>query len=1171
MKAINEPVKHTENYIQIKGWLKEQDGIVNISGNDGTDRVYLMHAFSSDAHVRLVVTYSEQRMEQLYEDFRFYDKAVYMYPSKDILFYSSDIHGNSITRRRMDIFRRLIEGEACTIILTVDALFDRMPDLSYIKKNVVTIREAEELDVEALKKRLVELGYEKADSVDGVGQFAVRGGIIDIFPLTEECPYRIDMWDTEVDTIRSFDVESQRSIEQVQEIQIYPASEMVLSDRRTAQGIRKLEQEFKPYYEKLRKEFKTEEAARLKKQIGEIKEQLTEFHGMAGVDSYVEYFYSKTVSLLDCFHTKNTVILLDETSRISDYADNYMATFLESMESRLEGGYILPGMMNILFTYPAIVQKMQAFQTLAFSILYHEDRYFTIRHDVTYDSRVVNSYRNNFEALIVDIGKWREKNYRIIFISPSTTRAKRMVENLTSHDVACFYSEDTDRVLSEKEVMVTTGRLRAGFEFPELKLVVINEGDVFTARSSTKKKKNQKPRYSGEVIKDFSDISVGDCVIHERYGVGIYGGIEKVEVDGVLKDYVTINYAEGGKLYVLASEVDCIQKYSDKEGRRPKINKLGSKDWEKTRSRVKGHVATIAKELVNLYAKRQASQGFCYSKDTIWQQEFEEMFPYEETDDQKKAIAETKADMESSKIMDRLICGDVGFGKTEVAIRAAFKAVYDGRQVAYLVPTTILAQQHYNTFKERMKEFPVEIRLLCRFCTPKEVRETIADLKAGKVDIVIGTHRLLSKDVAFKQLGLLIIDEEQRFGVTHKEKIKQMKTNVDVLTLTATPIPRTLHMSLIGIRDMSVLEEPPMDRMPIQTYVMEYDEETVREAINRELRRGGQVYYVYNRVTDIADVALRIAKLVPDARVDFAHGQMSERELENVMYSFVNGDIDVLVSTTIIETGLDISNVNTMIIHDSDRYGLSQLYQLRGRIGRSNRTAYAFLMYRKNVMLKETAEKRLAAIREYTDLGSGFKIAMRDLELRGAGNLLGAQQHGHMNAVGYDLYCKMLNEAVKEAKGIHTMEDFETSVDLNVDAYIPDSYISNEFQKLDIYKRIAGIETQQDYDDMLEELLDRFGEPGKAVLNLLAIAKLKAIAHQGYVTEIKQTGKTVRFTLYEKARLNTEGFPALMQKYRRGLQFKNEQEPKFILEPQGNLILALTEFAEELKSMAENM
>ena len=535
------------------------------------------------------------------------------------------------------------------------------------------------------------------------------------------------------------------------------------------------------------------------------------------------------------------------------------------------------------------------------------------------------------------------------------------------------------------------------------------------------------------------------------------------------------------------------------------------------------------------------------------------------------AIEAVKKDMESHKIMDRLICGDVGFGKTEVAIRAAFKAVQESKQVVYLVPTTILAQQHYRTFVQRMKEFPVRIDLMCRFRTPAQQKKTVEDAKKGLVDIIIGTHRVLSEDLKFKDLGLLIIDEEQRFGVQHKEKIKKLKENVDVLTLTATPIPRTLHMSLIGIRDMSVLEEAPNDRMPIQTYVMEYNDEMVREAIERECARQGQVYYVYNRVEDIDEVAGHVQKLVPDLSVAYAHGQMREHELERIMYDFINGEIDVLVSTTIIETGLDISNANTMIIHDADRLGLSQLYQLRGRVGRSNRMAYAFLLYRRDKMLREVAEKRLAAIREFTDLGSGFKIAMRDLEIRGAGNLLGAEQHGHMEAVGYDLYCKMLSEAVKEAKGIHTMEDFETTIDLNMDAFIPDSYISNEYQKLDIYKRIAGIETQQDYDDMLEELLDRFGEPGKAVLNLLAIAKLKAIAHQGYVTEIKQTGKTVRFTLYEKARLNTEGFPALMQKYRRGLQFKNEQEPKFILEPQGNLILALTEFAEELKSMAENM
>ena len=716
--------------------------------------------------------------------------------------------------------------------------------------------------------------------------------------------------------------------------------------------------------------------------------------------------------------------------------------------------------------------------------------------------------------------------------------------------------------------MVVYGHAKKGFEYPLIKFAVMTESDIFGQEQKKKKKKN----YSGSRIQDFAELSIGDFVVHEKHGLGIYRGIEKVEVDRIVKDYIKIEYRGGSNLYIPATQLDCLQKYSGADASKaPKLNKLGTQEWNKTKSKVRGAVKNIAKELVELYAVRQEKEGYVCGPDTVWQREFEEMFPYEETEDQLSAIEDAKRDMESTRIMDRLICGDVGYGKTEVALRAAFKEVQESRQVAYLAPTTILAQQIYNTFVQRMKEFPVRVELLCRFRTPAQQKKAIEDLKKGQVDVIIGTHRILSKDVQFKNLGLLIVDEEQRFGVTHKEKIKQLKKDVDVLTLTATPIPRTLHMSLIGIRDMSVLEEPPMDRMPIQTYVMEYDEETVREAINRELRRGGQVYYVYNRVTDIADVALRIAKLVPDARVDFAHGQMSERELENVMYSFVNGDIDVLVSTTIIETGLDISNVNTMIIHDSDRYGLSQLYQLRGRIGRSNRTAYAFLMYRKNVMLKETAEKRLAAIREYTDLGSGFKIAMRDLELRGAGNLLGAQQHGHMNAVGYDLYCKMLNEAVKEAKGIHTMEDFETSVDLNVDAYIPDSYISNEFQKLDIYKRIAGIETQQDYDDMLEELLDRFGEPGKAVLNLLAIAKLKAIAHQGYVTEIKQTGKIVRFTLYEKARLNTEGFPALMQKYRRGLQFKNEQEPKFILEPQGNLILALTEFAEELKSMAENM
>ncbi len=583
--------------------------------------------------------------------------------------------------------------------------------------------------------------------------------------------------------------------------------------------------------------------------------------------------------------------------------------------------------------------------------------------------------------------------------------------------------------------------------------------------------------------------------------------------------------------------------------KKPKLNKLGGQEWNKTKTRVRGAVKILPKTSWHSMQPGRKKDGHMYGEDTVWQREFEEMFPFEETEDQLLAIEATKRDMESRKIMDRLICGDVGYGKTEIAIRAAFKAIQEGKQVVYLVPTTILAQQHYNTFLQRMKDFPVRVDLLCRFRSSAEQKKTVEDLKKGWVDIVIGTHRVLSADVQYKDLGLLIIDEEQRFGVTHKEKIKKLKQNVDVLTLTATPIPRTLHMSLIGIRDMSVLEEPPMDRMPIQTYVMEYNDEMVREAVSRELARGGQVYYVYNRVRTIADITGRIAKLVPEANVAFAHGQMNERELEKIMYGFISGEIDVLVSTTIIETGLDISNVNTMIIHDADQLGLSQLYQLRGRVGRSSRTAYAFLMYKRDKVLKEIAEKRLHAIREFTELGSGFKIAMRDLEIRGAGNLLGAEQHGHMEAVGYDLYCKMLNEAVKEEKGIPQQEDFETTIDMNIDAFIPDKYITNEVQKLDIYKRIAGIESQDEYEDILEELVDRFGDPPKCVQNLLAIANMKALAHQAYVVEVKQRGEEVKLTMHERAKLNPAVIPQLLEQFNGELSFKIENNPYFIYRP----------------------
>lgn len=698
--------------------------------------------------------------------------------------------------------------------------------------------------------------------------------------------------------------------------------------------------------------------------------------------------------------------------------------------------------------------------------------------------------------------------------------------------------------------MVASGRLGNGFEYPTLKFVVLSEKDIFKERKAKKPKK--KSQYSGQKINSLSEISVGDYVVHEKYGLGIYRGMEKIESDGITKDYINIEYKDASNLFVPASQLELIQKYSNLSARKPKLNKLGGTEWEKTKSRVRSQVQIAAQDLVKLYAERQAKEGYAYGKDTVWQKEFEELFPYEETEDQLSAIEDTKRDMESHRIMDRLICGDVGYGKTEVAIRAAFKAVMDSKQVVYLVPTTILAQQHYNSFKERMEHYPVEIAMLSRFCTPKEQKRIFDGLKNGTIDIVIGTHKVLSKNIKYKNLGLLIIDEEQRFGVKQKEKIKQLKKDVDVLALSATPIPRTLHMSLAGIRDMSVLEVPPVDRRAIQTYVMEYNEELVREAIERELGRGGQVYYVYNRVNNIDEVAAGLQRLLPNATVEYAHGQMGERQLETIMSGFINKEIDVLVSTTIIETGLDIPNVNTMIIQDAQLFGLSQLYQLRGRVGRSNRTAYAFLMYRRNSILKEEAEKRLKAIREFTDLGSGFKIAMRDLEIRGAGNLLGAEQSGHMESVGYDLYCKMLNEAVLTMKGEQQEVDtFTTSIDLSIDAYIPETYIKSESEKLSWYKRIATIETQEESEDMIEEMTDRYGDTPAPLIRLMDVALLREEAHQAWLLSIEQKGSKILFTMNPRAKVRVEEIDGFLKQYRNKMKIKPEANPVFVFESTG--------------------
>ena len=770
--------------------------------------------------------------------------------------------------------------------------------------------------------------------------------------------------------------------------------------------------------------------------------------------------------------------------------------------------------------------------------------------------------------MVKELTGWKNSGYRLILVCRSETRGRRLVKDLAEYDLTAFYSDDRDRVPEPGEIMIIHGSLHKGIQYPMIKFAIIAESDMF-GEDKKKRRKRRQSSSDSERVRSFKELSVGDYVVHEGHGVGIYRGIENVEVDGVAKDYIKIEYGGGGSLYILATNLDMIQKYADKDTKQVKVNKMSGPEWTRTKTKVKGAVKELAMDLVKLYAARQEAEGYVCGPDTVWQREFEEMFPYEETQDQLDAIAAAKRDMESTKIMDRLVCGDVGFGKTEVAIRAAFKMVQEGRQCAVLVPTTILAQQHYNTFCQRMKEYPINIGLLSRFRTRAEQKKTLEDLKAGRVDIIIGTHRLLSKDVEFKNLGLLVVDEEQRFGVTHKEKIKKIKENVDVLTLTATPIPRTMHMSLIGIRDMSLLEEAPVDRQPIQTYVMEYNDEMVREAILREMARGGQVYYVYNRVNGIEEIAANLAELVPDAVVAYAHGQMSERELEKIMYQFINGEIDVLVSTTIIETGLDISNANTMIIHDADNLGLSQLYQLRGRVGRSNRTSYAFLMYKRDKLLKEVAEKRLSAIREFTELGSGYRIAMRDLEIRGAGSLLGEKQSGHMEAVGYDLYCKMLNRAVMEAKGEKIQEDFETSVDIDIDAFIPVSYIKNEFQKLDMYKRIASIQNVEEYGEMLDELIDRFGELPKPAANLLLVALIRAEAHAAGVVQLVHKEKETRIYMHERADVDVAAIPDFLAVYGKRMKFKSTaKNPYFLIDMKG---FKEHELLMEEKQLVENM
>lgn len=1077
------PLEELKEYEEIKNSLATGRGPLLISGCVDSQKVHLACRLAESSPLSLIVTYNDSRAKEICEDARCFSDAVFFYPAKDLLFYQADIHGNLLVQQRMAVWKQMLEEGRGIIVTTVDGCMDRIADAKELKQRILSLEVGQQLDLTRFGKKLAEMGYEREAQVEGSGQFAVRGGILDIFPLTEEVPVRIELWGDEIDSIRSFDIESQRSMENLESVRIYPAED----------------------------EWEEEKAPTI---------------------PFLEYF------------PEDSLFFLDEPARLEEKAGGVAKEFQESMVHRLENGLEDAGKIPSLLSAGEVFSLLGRKRAVALTGLEQKGGSLKVEGRYQIQAQTLHSYQDSFETLIADLKRWKRENYRVVLLSGSRTRGARLATNLQEYGLAAFFSEEENKTVHPGQVLVTCGSIHKGFSYPMLRFLVLAEGDLF---GKNQKKKKKKTAYEGRKIQEFSQLAVGDYVIHENHGLGVYKGTERIEVSGVAKDYMKITYGDGGNLYIPVTQMNLVQKYAGSDAEKvPKLNRLGGAEWHKTKTKVRGAVREIAQDLVRLYAARQNEKGFVYSEDSVWQKEFEEQFPYEETEDQMRAIESVKSDMEHGKIMDRLICGDVGYGKTEVAIRAAFKAVQDGKQVAYLVPTTILAQQHYNTFVQRMKEYPVQVDLLCRFRTPGEQKKTIEGLKRGMVDIVIGTHRLLSKDVRFKDLGLLIIDEEQRFGVSDKEKIKQLKENIDVLTLTATPIPRTLHMSLIGIRDMSVLEEAPMDRVAIQTYVMEFNDELVREAIQRELDRGGQVYYVYNQVKNISDMTNHIASLVPEANVVFAHGQMREHELERIMLDFINGEIDVLVSTTIIETGLDISNVNTIIIHDADRFGLSQLYQLRGRVGRSSRTAYAFLMYRRDKMLPEIAEKRLQAIREYTELGSGIRIAMRDLELRGAGNLLGAEQHGHMEAVGYDLYCKLLGTAVQEAKGEKkSTADFETEIDLEIDAYLPAGYVRNEAQKMNLYKRIAGIENDEDYMDMQDELIDRFGELPKPVQNLLRVSLLKSLAHEAYVTEVSGNQEELKFTMFAEAPVDPSRIAPMIGKYKGDLRVSAGKNPCF--------------------------
>ncbi len=1126
MNYILRDIKATSIYQKI---IESKEDPIEISGLARVFKSVLISAIKTDGNKPiLLITYNEIQAKNLIKDLSYFIEDVSYLSKREIALYNVDAESSEIEFERINIINNMSNKKSLIYVTTIEAIMQKIIAKKSLYENIIEIKNEDTIDIAEIKQKLISLGYIRKDLTESRGEFSVRGNIIDI-GIDKKEGYRIELWGDEVDSIRKFRLDSQRSIEMQEKIKILPSTEKVLACS-VDKVCRKIEEKYS-------------QNGIIDEDILKDIEEIKNGNYRTKIDKYFNEFYEEQECILD--YAKNFKIFFDEPEKIEQRIDSIKNDTKNLIKELIEKERAVPEALKNLCEF-----ELKADQKNVINLREADTR------ENNFKLREITILENDLKNVEEEANK-AIKNKKKVIILAGNKESRDKIAKLVQNSIKV---DDIDNIiLKESQIIISTGVLSTGYENKETGLIVLSSNEIFSKSKSKIRAKASTTFKSGEKIV-FADLKVNDLVVHRNHGIGIFIGVKTITVDNLTKDYMAIKYRNDDILYVPTNNLDNVRKYIG-EASNLKLNKLGGKEWQETKAKVKKNLRTVAKELIELYAKRENSKGYAFSKDTPWQTQFEDSFPYTETDDQLRCIAEVKKDMEQEKPMDRLLCGDVGYGKTEVAIRGAFKAVMDGKQVAYLAPTTVLANQQYQEFKERMKDFPITIELLNRFRTKKEQTETVNKLKQGKVDIVVGTHRILSKDVEFSNLGLLIIDEEHRFGVKDKEKIKQYKASVDVLTMTATPIPRTMQMSIVGIRDMSVIYDPPQDRKPIQTYVLEYDTELIKEAIIKEIERGGQIFYIFNNVQNIASKALRIQELVPEAKVSYAHGKMGGEEIEDIMQEFVEGKTNVLVCTTILESGIDIPNANTIIVENSDRFGLAQLYQIRGRVGRSNKQAFAYITYRKDKIIGEDAMQRLKAIKEFTEFGSGFKIATRDLQIRGAGSIFGEVQSGHIEQIGYDMYNKLLEEVIKETKGEIIKEEEEITIDINISSFIPESYIEDASQKIEIYQDIADCRNEEDIQNIIDEIIDRYGNMPAEVENLIKIARIKNLCKEKNVIKIQERPNGIAFTFSEIDRHKVADW---IEIYKTNIRYSETIKPMVTISEKKDAITVINEFLNKI-------